>query len=164
MVSPTSFLREGSEVEVRFVDGERTTWYRGVIKKIDPTAWSGKYGDYVMCDVLYEDGDYLTDTELYDKDFNDTESLDAWRFARGEWNEVVQTLLNNREEIGKLKQQRKGARRCTRFRMALLLFEMVALAIVVMGLRSQTLSREDELDYDTVACARRTIGCFFNSS
>lgn len=96
MIQPTKFVRIGSIIDVRFVDGNDIRWYRGEVKEIhDITPSSNHHGNYVTCSVLYEDGDFHSDTELYDKDFENEDSLDAWRFAFQEWNELIQVLQDH---------------------------------------------------------------------
>lgn len=101
-VYPTDFLRQGSEIEVRFVDGEDTTWYKGVVQQLYPDKLQdATYGHFVTCEVLYDDGDLLH-TELYDKDFNVDGSLDAWRFSCNEWNVLLKVLGDEHQQMQRL--------------------------------------------------------------
>jgi len=100
MIQPTKFVRIGSIIDVRFVDGNDVRWYRGEVKEIhDTTPSSNHHGNFVTCSVLYEDGDFHPDTELYDKDFENEDSLDAWCFAFQEWNELIQVLQDHEYKI-----------------------------------------------------------------
>lgn len=105
---PTSFVRVGSEIEVRFMEGgslERMRWYRGTVKKIFPSTRPNQHGSFLTCAVMYEDGDYHPDTELYDADFMNPESTDAWRFARAEWNTLLGLLEEDRCKLSHLEEQ-----------------------------------------------------------
>lgn len=77
-MQPSQFITVGSCVRTLFVlpDGNRK-WFNGVVKKLHATE-----NGYAECDVFYqEDRDLVKNSKLFDYDFENDESLDAWEFA-----------------------------------------------------------------------------------
>lgn len=98
-ISPSTFVREDERIEVFFLDGT-SGWYKGRVSSIGHYG-KDKHGRYVECEVVYEDGDVIKDTRLYDDDFN-TDSPDAWRFSSS-LNGVLEALDEARRDIATLK-------------------------------------------------------------
>lgn len=153
MVCPTSFVSIGSKVKVRFIDGKEVRWYEGEITDIHERASNAKHGTYVVCSILYEDGDFHTDTELYDRDFDDETSLDAWKFSADEWNHLVHTLQDQQEDIAYVQEEvdemilsnAKTVRR-QRTRLYYLALLCVLMAMCVDGEAFYNLLRSSSLD------------------
>lgn len=95
---PVQFIKQGSVIEARFInDDDERQWFKGVVQRIN------KLGDtYIDCVVLYEDGELVDRSVFYNDDFDNHESLDAWRFE-GNMSLLIEFLTKNSEEIESLK-------------------------------------------------------------
>lgn len=76
-VQPSKFITIGTEIQALFVDedGESLKWYKGIVTRV-----VGQNDGFVRCDVVYDDGEVVKDTELYDVDFDSGDYEDAWKF------------------------------------------------------------------------------------
>lgn len=107
-IQPSLFVKEGEKIEVVFLnEEEEPSWYKGVVTKVDHYG-KDNHGEYVECDVDYEDGETVTDTRFYDCDFNDETSLDAWRFSSS-LTRVIETLDDTKKEIEMLREGSDGS-------------------------------------------------------
>lgn len=105
IIRPTLFFKEGSNIEARFLgeDDETLKWYKGVVTKINYYG-QDVLGTYVSCHVLYEDGEDVPDSFFYDKDFNDDDNEESWRFE-GNISTLIKYMVMNNKEINILKTQ-----------------------------------------------------------
>lgn len=96
---PVQFIKQGGVIEARFInDDDEPQWFKGVVQRIN------KVGEtYIDCVVLYEDGELVDHAVFYNDDFDNNESLDAWRFE-GTMSLLIEFLTRNSEEIQDLKE------------------------------------------------------------
>jgi hypothetical protein len=101
-IQPVKFIKAGTELEVRFLDeDDKLKWYKGVVQRVNHFG-EDDYGSYVSCSVLYEDGEKVSDACFYNKDFDEDNSLDSWRFA-GNISLLISFMIKNTGEIQSLK-------------------------------------------------------------
>ena len=101
---PSSFLCKDEILEVRFLDEEnRLKWYKGTVIHVDHYGYD-EDGPYVECEMMYEDDEHVPDTRFYDKDFNDTDNLNAWRFASN-LTKLLENIDNVHKEVESLKER-----------------------------------------------------------
>ena len=106
-VQPNTFVKVGEKVEVVFLNSDDVpSWYKGIIVRVDHHG-KDSHGNYVECDVDYEDGESVTDTRFYDCDFNDENSLDAWRFSNS-LTQVIEALDDTRRDVEVLKENSRS--------------------------------------------------------
>lgn len=92
-MKPSSFISIGENIEVLFMNKEnQPVWYKGIIKDNIIYGYD-KYGTYVDCDIQYEDGEFVYNARFYDCDFNNTDSLDTWKFSN-----IVTKLIESLDE------------------------------------------------------------------
>lgn len=98
-IQPVHFLKQGSVIEARFInDEDEPQWYRGVVQRVNHVG-----ENLVDCVVLYEDGELVNNAVFHDDDFDNDESIDAWRFE-GNMSLLIEFLTKNSEEIKGLKE------------------------------------------------------------
>lgn len=103
-IQPVKFIKGGTELEVRFLDeDDKLKWYKGVVQTVNHFG-EDDYGSYVSCSVLYEDGEKVPDACFYNKDFDEDNSLDSWRFA-GNISLLISFMMKNTSEIQSLKDE-----------------------------------------------------------
>jgi len=95
-IKPSRFFKAGTDIEARFVGDEdgNLKWYVGTVQDITYFGETSEGGSYVVCTVLYGDGEYVEDAVFYDNDFEKDNSLDNWRFV----GPISQLLLYLREQ------------------------------------------------------------------
>lgn len=79
-VSPLQFVTVNTRISVYFINEEETAWYHGTVTKVHKVTQGAEGAEYVDCDVAYDDGDLGLNTLLYEHDFENECSDDAWRF------------------------------------------------------------------------------------
>lgn len=103
-IQPVKFIKQGSELEVRFIgEDDKLQWYRGIVQKVHRFG-EDDVGAYVDCDVLYEDGEHVTHAVFYSKDFDEENTLDAWRFS-GNISLLISFMIKNTAELQSLKDE-----------------------------------------------------------
>jgi hypothetical protein len=90
-ISPSTFVKVDSKIEALFDDN---TWYDATVVKIHEYG-TDSFGKYVKCDIIYDDGDYDENIQLYDEYFETMEE-EAWKF-KGEFSKLI-TAFNNAVE------------------------------------------------------------------
>ena len=99
---PSSFVYKDEILEVRFLDAENhMNWYKGTVIHVDHYGYDEE-GPYVECEIMYDDGEHAPDTRLYDKDFNDADNLNAWRFASN-LSKLIESMENVHKELESVK-------------------------------------------------------------
>lgn len=101
-VKPSSFVTKGEKVEVLFMnEDDNPSWYKGIVMEIHHSG-EDDYGTYVECEVEYEDGEVIKDSRFYDCDFNNSDSLDTWKFSNMV-TMLIESLDETRREIDRVK-------------------------------------------------------------
>ena len=108
--SISSYVRLGMKIEMLYsesCDDDKSNpepvWFVGKVKKVRKYGKEYSTGDkYVETDILFEDGEYVKKTRLYDSDFGTSEfEYGAWRF-HGRMQEVVSDLYDTVKEYEEL--------------------------------------------------------------
>uniref|UniRef100_A0A6C0BFD4 Tudor domain-containing protein n=1 Tax=viral metagenome TaxID=1070528 RepID=A0A6C0BFD4_9ZZZZ len=76
-VSPLQFVTANTRICAYFINEEESAWYHGTVTKVHKVEGA----EYVECDIVYDDGDLWLNTRLYEHDFENECSEDAWRFV-----------------------------------------------------------------------------------
>ena len=112
MCSVTRYVKVGTNIEAWYVDIEQSSkkglwsdtsddgrgsdthrWFQGIVKKVHRYG-EDRFGRYVECDVLYDDGEMVKEQVFYDGDYGN----DVWRFA-GDLGGLVSNLVSYVEEL-----------------------------------------------------------------
>lgn len=98
MCSVTRYVKVGTNIEAWYVDttddGPDThRWFQGIVKKVHKYG-EDRFGRYVECDVLYDDGELVKEQVFYDGDYGE----DVWRFS-GELGRLVGNLVSYVDEL-----------------------------------------------------------------
>jgi hypothetical protein len=82
-IYPTHFVVQGVSIKSRFVNEDTGEGYKYYDGNVDSVTSYGRDADgtYVSCNITYDDGEIVTDACLYDKDFENEDSDDAWYFV-----------------------------------------------------------------------------------
>lgn len=101
-IQPVKFIIKGTELEVRFIgEDDEFQWYKGIVQDINFYGEDDN-GTFINCKILYEDGELIDETILYNINFNDDDSIDAWRFV-GDISMLISYMINTVNELTKLK-------------------------------------------------------------
>lgn len=101
---PVRFIRPGTEVEARFIgENDRLEWYKGTVKRVNFFG-DDNSGTFINCSVLYEDGELVEESVFYDKDFDQEDNLDSWRFD-GTVTMLISYIRQHTSEIEELKEE-----------------------------------------------------------
>ena len=103
--SPISFIKTPSEIEVKFKSGideddEAYKFFRGTITKINNIDVDEDNGKFINCSIIFDDGDEVEHSILYDKDF-ESETNDSWKFA-DEKSQLIKYIVENKKDIQSL--------------------------------------------------------------
>lgn len=85
-ICPTHFVVSGVSIKSRFINEDTGEGYKYYDGNVDSVTAYGRDADgtYVSCNITYNDGEIVTDACLYDKDFENEDSDDAWYFVTKE--------------------------------------------------------------------------------
>ena len=93
-VRPITFIRKGTRLDVKFKvfeddETDHYDWFTGEVVKVKHITI-----DKVVCNVLYDDGEYVEDATFLNQDYyiDDDDEQDAWRF-NGNINTVITFLI-----------------------------------------------------------------------
>jgi hypothetical protein len=102
-ISPVTFVKPNVIIEAKFIDedGDEYRWYTGKVTRVHKVVKS-KFGNYVDCDIEYEDDEKVNHSILHDQDFEEEDSEDAWRFEEA-WSKLVKLLVEKDDEIEHLR-------------------------------------------------------------
>jgi hypothetical protein len=97
-VNPIKFINPDVPVYVQFLENDEKKYFRGIIKKVNELT-----DDYVSCHVLYEDGEEVKEQYLYNKDFDNEDGDNPWKF---DCNTLIllKYMIENNNEINGLKE------------------------------------------------------------
>lgn len=104
-ISPVTFVKPNTVIEAKFIDDDEYRWYSGRVTRVHKVVKS-KFGYYVDCDIEYEDDEKVNHSILYDQDFEEEDSEDAWRFGEA-WSKLVKLLVEKDDEIEHLRSDMK---------------------------------------------------------
>lgn len=102
-IKPIFFVTPGVDVYVKYenADGE-LEYFKGKVEKINYFC-EDEVGSYVNCHVKYDNGDDVEDTQLYNHDFENPDSEDAWKLGT-QISLLVKYLVVNHNELEYLKE------------------------------------------------------------
>jgi hypothetical protein len=93
-VSVTKFVKPGCIIEAQYIDNndddDRKRWYVGSVVKVHEYG-KDDYGNFVRCNVMYDDGEFVKDEMFYDDDYGD----ETWRLSSN--SHLVQCVLETLE-------------------------------------------------------------------
>jgi hypothetical protein len=75
---PTLHIQPNTDILVKFKnDDDEDEFYKGTVTEIHDL------GDtHIVCHIKYEDGEEVPDSVLYDKDYEQLDTEDTWKFVR----------------------------------------------------------------------------------
>jgi hypothetical protein len=101
-IEPIYFLTPGTDVLVKFKnDDEEYQYFPGRVKHIN---YFGKdeRGGYINCYITYEDGEEVSESFLYNQDFENPDSDDGWKFASNV-SLLIKYMVESHQEIKELR-------------------------------------------------------------
>ena len=101
-IEPIYFLAPGIDINVKFLgDGDKETFYKGKIQRINSMG-NDANGTYVNCHIVYDDGEEVCDSYLYNKDFENKDSEDTWKYDSN-MSLLIKYMVESNKEINSLK-------------------------------------------------------------
>lgn len=94
-IQPTHFVASGVYIKSKFVNedtGEGFKYYKGTVNNIIEYG-RDLNGTYVCCSITYDDNEKVNESYLYDKDFENEDSEDAWYIVSKD--SLLITWVNN---------------------------------------------------------------------
>lgn len=98
MVSLSRHVFAGQEIEAAFIsDDPDYEWFQGIVKDVIKYGKDAS-GNYVECNVLFDDGEYVSNWRFYDDDYGDNLGEGAWRFV-SPLSGLIHSLLDRVQEL-----------------------------------------------------------------
>lgn len=103
-IKPIFFVTPGVDVFVKYEDDDgELEYFKGKVEKINYFCEDEK-GSYVSCHVKYDNGDEVDDTLLYNHDFENPDSEDAWKLGT-QISLLIKYLVNTQNDLKYIKEQ-----------------------------------------------------------
>lgn len=102
-IKPIFFVTPGVDVFVKYdnEDGE-LEYFKGKVEKINYFC-EDENGSYVNCHIKYDNGDEVEDTTLYNHDFENPDSEEAWKLGT-QISLLVKYLVSSHNDVEYLKE------------------------------------------------------------
>jgi hypothetical protein len=79
-IKPVYFITPNSEVQIKYKDEkDEYVYYSGLVKCVNNYG-TDEIGSYVNCSIDFDDGESVPESLLYNKDFENINSDETWKF------------------------------------------------------------------------------------
>jgi hypothetical protein len=96
---PIDFVKESSDILVKYKD----KFHAGTIVEASEVLTDENGNQYLNCRVKYKGSDRkIYEEVLYNDDFNNLESPDAWKLASNECTTLINEIINNQNDYSAL--------------------------------------------------------------
>lgn len=100
-IEPIYFLTPSTKVLVKFKNDDQYEYFPGVVTKINHYGKDAN-GGYINCSIDYDDGETVSDSQLYNNDF-DENTEDSWKFDSN-ISYLIKYMVKSNAEITQLRE------------------------------------------------------------